>query len=49
MSWTNCGSSSDIIKLKELDLKPAKIKIPGNITVTADGSLGEDIASGIKV
>ncbi|CAD5116317.1 DgyrCDS5221 [Dimorphilus gyrociliatus] len=49
MSWSNCGSSSDLIKLDKLEIQPSKIKIPGNVTVSASGSLKEDITSGIKL
>ncbi len=48
-SFKNCGKTSDPIQVKELQVAPDPIKIPGNVTVSAKASVKRTIKAPIKV
>ncbi|XP_076032996.1 ganglioside GM2 activator-like isoform X2 [Oratosquilla oratoria] len=47
-SWFNCGGENDTAKVKVLQVGPDPIPILGNITVTLDATLSENLDSPIK-
>lgn len=52
-SWSNCGSASDPVQLKQLQVTPDPVLINGNITLTLnaylDRFLDEPISASVKV
>lgn len=48
-SWSNCGSASDPVQLKNLTLSPDPIKLPGDVTASAGAEVGVDLDAPLAV
>jgi len=48
-SWSNCGSATDPVQLKNLTLSPDPVKLPGNITASAGAEVGINMMSPLAV
>ncbi|XP_007473963.1 ganglioside GM2 activator [Monodelphis domestica] len=47
-SWENCDDGQDPMLIKSLTVKPVPVNIPGNITVSMEGTTGVHLSSPIK-
>lgn len=48
-SWNSCGATSYPIQIQNIQLSPDPVELPGNIIVSASGSLSEDLSAPIAV
>lgn len=48
-SWSNCGSTNDIVKINQLRVSPSPIKTPGSVDVSFDVDVKENITSPLKL
>jgi len=47
-SWSNCGSKSDPIQLKNLTVKPDPVKLPGQVTLEFAADVNVTLASPVQ-
>lgn len=48
-NWKDCGATTDPGHLEKLTLTPDPLKLPGNLTIGFDATLGIDLSSPIMV
>ncbi|XP_048258458.1 ganglioside GM2 activator-like [Haliotis rufescens] len=49
IEWRDCGVGDSLVSVKQFDISPTPLKLPGDITVSFDGTISHDIADQITL
>ncbi|XP_048258461.1 ganglioside GM2 activator-like isoform X2 [Haliotis rufescens] len=49
IEWRDCGVGDSWVSVKQFDISPTPLKLPGDITVSFDGTISHDIADQITL
>ncbi|XP_071114250.1 ganglioside GM2 activator-like [Haliotis cracherodii] len=49
LEWRDCGVGDSWVSVKQFDIQPSPIKLPGDMTVSLDGTISHDISDQVTL